>query len=225
LLALAVRGLWRGRSAGLLTALLLLQLPLLALVYPVALRRMAVWFPCLLLVAGGGIELLLGGRGSERGPRAIFAGGVLAAMALLLVPAALGMNPRLARAPSPAERIADPCGHQRSIADDALARGYGLFSVQGPGDPTAIWSLCHPDVLGGNWGFYRWRALRDGGTPVSRATDEGAGLGALRVQDVGEDAAVFTIGDDDRLLFVAPGATVDGLVPDPLNREVQPEDR
>jgi len=204
LIALAVRGLWRGRAAGLLTVLLLIQLPLLALVYPVALRRMAVWFPCLMLVAAGGLELLVGGREAERGPRAALAAGVLVAMTLLLLPSTLGLMPRLARAPSPAERGGDPCLHQRSIADDALARGYELISVQGPGDPTAAWSLCHPDVLGGNWGFYRWRACRHGEGRVDRATATGLVLDDLGVDRVGEEAPAFAVGADDWLLFVDP---------------------
>ena len=204
LVTLAVRGLWRGRTAPLLVILLLIQLPLLALVYPVALRRMVVWFPCLLLAAAGGIELILGGRSAERGIRAVAAGGILALLALLLVPTALGALPRLAGPPSDDELAADACTHQRLITDRALSRGYELIWVQGPGDPTATWSLCHPDVLGANWGFYRWRECRDGDGEVGRWDRALPGLNGSRIEDVGHDADRFTVGSDDHLLFIGP---------------------
>ena len=204
LITLAVRGLWRGRTAPLLALLVLVQLPLLALVYPVALRRMAVWFPCLLLAAAGGLEMVLGGRAAIRGHRAATAGGILGLLALLLVPQALNTLPRLARTPTDGELAADPCTHQRLIADRAIERGYELIWVQGPGVPTAAWTLCHPDVLGGNWAFYRWRECRDGGAAVGRWTGESPNLGDLDIERVGGDAPVFTVGRDDRLLFRGP---------------------
>lgn len=204
LVTLAVRGLWRGRTAPLLVILLLVQLPLLALVYPVALRRMAVWFPCLLLTAGASFELVLGGRASERGAPGVLAGGSLILLTLLLLPQTLGSLPRVASRPTDLDLAAEPCLHQRTIADRALADGYELIWVQGPGDPTAPWTLCHPDVLGGNWGFYRWQECRDGDGGVRRWEGEATDLDVKGIEEVGLSAASFSFGSDDRLLFLDP---------------------
>ncbi len=214
LIALAVRGLWRSRTAPLLALLIGVQLPLLALVYPVALRRMAVWFPCLLLAAAGGLQLLLGGRSSERGVRGALAGGALLLLTGLLVPHALASLPRLASRPTDLELSTEPCLHQRTIADRALAGGDHLIWAQGPGDPTATWSLCHPDVLGGNWAFYRWRECRDGGGAVGRWIGDPLDIEPYRAEALGVDAPVYALGRDDWLLFMDPdhaGATPLGV--------------
>jgi len=159
--ALAVGSSWKGKTGRYLAVLLGCQVVMLLLMDAPVWRRMTVYVPLLVLIAAGGVELLLGTVVSYYGdPRAARrAAVVVVVLAILpLFPAAVHSYPGVAERPA-AETLAErSCDHLRDIADAARERGYALvaldrgrFSTEGIDAET-----CQSNVVRGNWNFYRW---------------------------------------------------------------------
>ena len=212
-------GVWRSRLGWLLGSMIAVHFAALALTYPLVLRRMPVYFAVLLLAGAGGFELLrrvLGGAGGA--VRWGVGLGVGVPLAVAAVGMAIAAHPGIARPPTAAEQVADPCEHQRELADRALGRGHALVLVHAAPPGEGLWTACQGDIVEGNWVFQRWRSCRGGGSggrigtllpPGESGIDPAAvyeHLADRNLAAVGAEVPPYWLGDGPLLLVLDTAA-------------------
>jgi len=236
LLSLAVRGLWPRRTRALLIALMLCLFPAMISMAPALPRRMVVWLPLLLIVGAGSFELVRRCAVATWQPSVPLQRGAAAAIIIALGCAAAIGYPGLSTPRTGAAAVTDPLSQTRSLADDALARGYRMLLV-GPtlrGMPPSEWTTGRVGVLEGSWGFYHWRdcEYRHGRGDVGMVPSDGplsadvlhAAIAGYELGVVGVESPLFWIedasrrGDEQRLLFVDPDRAAGQTVLDLLQR-------